>query len=922
MLKKENPDAGQGNRGKKGTQNHFQDTTGGGCCQVDIRFTKITSHNPATLTKSFHLGPDGELIKTPGGPLTDGIAETLTTDIEGLKILIPGMGPATAVTWGTMRHTRARVVTEKRLSSTPAGEIPVIARTRTFIDFPAGPAVMPFDFDGFEADHADAVHNFLIGLNPALKTAPMLIFPSASSGIHHGETCLRGLIGWRALVIVADGTDIKRAGDTLFKSCWLQGNGKIVISESGAQLIRATLDGCVYSGERLDFVSGAYCKPPLEQRRPEPVLYNENAPPLDTRTIKSLTAPEQIEYERLVTEAKAATKEEAAEKRNQWIERRIAEELAKHPNATDEEREAITATYKGAAKHRILHADFVLYDLDGEPFTVADALANPDAFDGRYIRDPLEPFGENSRARLHLKTTGRPYIWSFYQQCRFTLTRTREKIQITPGARVDTIERLLKITKLTGCIYYRGGEIVAVSDSGEVKPLDPPCLQFVLDGLVMFQKFDARTEALKPADCPKPYAEGLAAAARLYGGLPELKGIVTHPTIDIKTGRIIERDGFDVGTGLMLRLNGETWPHVPDRPDPDTVVRAVACLLDPFLYFPFAGPVDRGVYLSTLLTAVIRPLLDTAPAVMITAPTPGTGKTLLARCVSRMIGILYPTSFPGGARDEQEITKRLLSIFRTGAPVILWDNLTGTLQSESLCAALTLPTLTDRILGVSNIVTVPTNSMFVLTGNNIRPAGDLCRRTITARLDAGLEKPWKRTFDENILERIDRERPKMITAALTLLKATIEGEHTAADGLGSFEEWNATARAAVCYAAELGFDVADPALSIEASLEDDPETGKLRALLNAWFDAFGDTPTTAAAAITKAMERREFDREPAHPALFDACEEVAGERGFVNVRRLSRWIERERDRIIDGFVFELTDVRTAGAKHWKVKVNF
>lgn len=159
-------------------------------------------------------------------------------------------------------------------------------------------------------------------------------------------------------------------------------------------------------------------------------------------------------------------------------------------------------------------------------------------------------------------------------------------------------------------------------------------------------------------------------------------------------------------------------------------------------------------------------------------------------------------------------------------------------------------------------------------------------------------------------------------AALTVLKSTLESGFTVADGLGSFEDWNRTARAAVCYAESLGFPVADPALSIEASLTDDPETGKLRALLTVWEDVFGDTPTSAATAKATAETKQQYSNEPTNPALFDACEEIAGERGFINVRRLSRWIERNRDRIIDGMAFELTEIRTYGLKHWTVKTSF
>jgi hypothetical protein len=120
----------------------------------------------------------------------------------------------------------------------------------------------------------------------------------------------------------------------------------------------------------------------------------------------------------------------------------------------------------------------------------------------------------------------------------------------------------------------------------------------------------------------------------------------------------------------------------------------------------------------------------------------------------------------------------------------------------------------------------------------------------------------------------------------------------------------ATARAAVCYLHEIGLDdVMDPAISIEENYTEDPETAKLRALLTAWRAVFFDTGATVADAITRAETNRD---------LFDACEEIAGEKGYLNARRLGRWIERHRDRIIDGLAFTLQS-RTDGKNHWKVK---
>ena len=893
----------------------------------DAQITIITALKPKTLTKSFHKAPDGALVKTPGGPLVDGIAERLTiSGIDALAAVIKDIGTDQALVYGVSEHEKARIVTLSdlpRANAAKAWKTPAIARSRKYFSWATGPGKMLFDFDGFKADTADEIFKILVEIHPALSQAPMIIMPSASSGLYQGETCLKGLDGWRALVLVADASDIPRTGDTLFKLSWLQGRGFIYISRSGAQLPRGPIDNSVWQPERLDFVGGAKCKPPLEQRRPEPVLYNKDAEPMDTRNIKSLSPAETLQYETLIKNEKIITAPEAQESRDAWTDQKIEDECKKLP---EDDKERIISRIKRASKHRYLELDYALETLTGEPLTPEGILTRREHWHLKYIKDPFDT-GARPRARVFTMTGGKPYIFSYSENKRYYLTITRKTLEISPGNRCNAVDNLIKTARKAGNFFLRGGEVVTVADTGDIKPLDTLALQFRIDGLITFLKFDARAKAFKPADCPKNYADGFSVSARLDGGLPELKGIIEHPTINPKTGRIIDQDGYDAGTGLLLRTNGDDWPTIPDKPNDDEIVKAVAALLDPFFFFPFAGAVDRGVYLAAMLTAVIRGLLEKAPLFMITAPTPGTGKTLLSILTARMIGIKFPSMFPFGGVNEEEIRKRLLSIFRQGERVTILDNITGTLSSDSLCMALTNIDFTDRILGVSNIIKAPTNTLMMATGNNIRPGGDLCRRTVIARLDTGLEKPWTRIFAENIIDRIDRERVKMVTAALTILKGTLESGFTVADGLGSFEDWNTTARAAVCYAAKLGFDVADPAKSIETSLSDDPETGKLRALLSAWFAVFSDAPTSTAACISTANEYDNTDFNSSggmnrrYPALFDACDEIAGERGTINIRRFSRWIERHRDRVIDGMVFQLSEIRTDGAKHWTVKLK-
>ena len=138
-------------------------------------------------------------------------------------------------------------------------------------------------------------------------------------------------------------------------------------------------------------------------------------------------------------------------------------------------------------------------------------------------------------------------------------------------------------------------------------------LLYDLDGLAKFVKFDMRGSEWRPCDC-KPAIVGGVIAARGSWGLPKLTGINTAPIIDPKTGRLIAADGYDRASGLMLILNDHSqWQGIPDVPGMTAVENAVNRLWLPFKDFPFDGPISRGVWLNAILTAVVRPLLPTAP---------------------------------------------------------------------------------------------------------------------------------------------------------------------------------------------------------------------------------------------------------------------------------------------------------------------
>ncbi len=68
--------------------------------------------------------------------------------------------------------------------------------------------------------------------------------------------------------------------------------------------------------------------------------------------------------------------------------------------------------------------------------------------------------------------------------------------------------------------------------------------------------------------------------------------------------------------------------------DHDDAIRALEVLAEPLKDFPWLTASDKSTALAAILTALVRPVLRTAPLFAFRAPKMGAGKSLLADVVS------------------------------------------------------------------------------------------------------------------------------------------------------------------------------------------------------------------------------------------------------------------------------------------------
>jgi hypothetical protein len=394
-------------------------------------FTKLPAENDpnsALLSKRITLD-DGHVV-ADGAPccMARGNAEVVrAATASELADVISTLRGENALSLGRIiRHERARVVTAHSLAklkvrTTPDG-LPIIARTREFVDYQGGPAWMLFDSDkkgmpaGMTTAIADAggVWRALACAAPGLVQAARVMRPSTSSGLRRIDTgeAILSSGGEHNYILVADGCDIDRAIKTLHDLCWMHGLGWYLIGSAGQMLDRSIIDSSVRFGERLSFEGPPEVIPPLAQDAAAraPIAFDGNA--IDTRIVFPTLTDYQLAR---VREAKQRARREleprATEVRAE-ADRKLAEDIGSRTGMP-----LLAAMRAAAARQNGLLMPHILLDFDHLGFiTVEEVLENPDRFIGETLADPLEGAGYGRDKAMVLRSRTDPrqlFISSF-----------------------------------------------------------------------------------------------------------------------------------------------------------------------------------------------------------------------------------------------------------------------------------------------------------------------------------------------------------------------------------------------------------------------------------------------------------------------------------------------------------------------------
>ncbi len=327
-------------------------------------------------------------------------------------------------------------------------------------------------------------------------------------------------------------------------------------------------------------------------------------------------------------------------------------------------------------------------------------------------------------------------------------------------------------------------------------------------------------------------------------------------------------------------------PQVADKPSASDIAKARGLLCEMVCNFPFVQRADKANALALLLLPFARDLISgPTPNHLIEAPSPGSGKSLLADILLRPstghnIGILTQ------AQNDEELRKRITALLREGHSVNILDNVTKPLDSGTFAAVLTAVTWTDRILGQSTVFNVPVRCVWVTTANNPMLNWEIARRSIRIRLDAAMERAWLREGfkHDNLREWVDEQRGEIIWSALTLIQYWLASgkPRPKTKGIGSFEAWSYVIGGVLEAAEIFGF------LENLKDFYDDSDIAgnSLRELIKLWWDNFGEQSISAADLFPLAVEM-DFDME--------------GKTEKAQRISFGKFLAQQRDRVFDGF---------------------
>jgi hypothetical protein len=497
-----------------------------------------------------------------------------------------------------------------------------------------------------------------------------------------------------------------------------------------------------------------------------------------------------------------------------------------------------------------------------------------------------------------------------------------------PGQMVDEAERAVLVRQRPGDQYELlsfAGTLTFVTDEqpryahsiieGEQPPPQVGFKAHNRTTLTMILDRHIQHEVISKGG-PVPIAPPEKTITHLLGAAstlaPIVTGLSTHQIVRLNDGRVIREDGIDEQTRLYVRVDPELR-DVEVLRGHDAARAAYRFLAEElFGEFAFDADVDQAMAIALLITTLVRRMLPEAPMFIAHAKRQGTGKTTLVRFVKLTVTgqEMAVYQLPG---DGEESRKLIHTILMGSPGMVVFDNVSdgSRISGEVLAACITNPVFSARVLGISEERPVPTNTTFVVTGNNLEFDNDFSQgRVAEIRLDTKGEQPDKRSFTHaDYRSRVLRLRRDSVSAALTIVHAYIvAGLPTMrAPATSRMPMWERYVRNPILWAG--GIDISDSISRTRSESAVDAEDEQVLEVLFAAFSERGFTPG-------EIVERGESASSPLREAA-PIERALTAQSPVKALGRLLTPLTREKGAMVSG-AYVLTYERSGARRAYRV----
>lgn len=830
-----------------------------------------------------------------------------------------------------------------------------LARTKENFTFPSTAGVMTLDYDPTSVIFSrDELVNLVRTVGDIPEDVALIWWCSGSSHVFNGDTELQGLKGQRLYLLVENARDIPRAGAVLANRCWLMGYGRIEVSKAGAKLERSIFDSAMFEPARLDFIGGAVCEPPVEQRRGSPINLG------GTKLLNSVTAFRDLsnDEEAILISIKKEAKDKAEPECDRRREESMAEKMpalqkqledAGMPvaDAKDRARRILRSAYEGQS----LAGDYRLELEDGQTVTVKEILDNRVKYNRVKTKDPIDPEhrGGEFCGILYLDQAT-PLLHSFaHGRVTYKLIRQTVAVELKAGDRDVYVGVIAQALLSYDDLYTSGGVLVHIRseepDNGsaakqvEFVPLDTSDIGTLIDARVsLYTKH--KDGARKAVNCGPDLVRVVESQFKMNPKFKPKKIIgVTNGAYATPDRQFVLKSGFNPDTGIYNKmLDTVTLPETVSTFD---VLLALKTIWAPLSEYMWMNAVSRSGALAALFTAVLRPAMATSPGFFFDAAVQNSGKSKAMDAVCAILhgSRIRRSPFITGTDQNAEYGKHMAALQQEGISYWAIDNVVSKFDSPTLAALILGEGVSIRGLGKNTLISGVSRILICATGNNASLGDDLARRFISCRIDAKTENPGEIPHSFDPQTRALATREEIIRSVLIVLKAFWGAGTEASPDNSDMPCWGALVRDPIKWIADrkLGEragigELTDPKLAL-ASYSQAPSDEKigLQQFLLGCDGMFTHSEMFTASELLRAYNtqpsKSDAQKLAAHALLRDGLDsltrgmkafEVADSKDSAKAAAIGKVFTAVVGRVRDGIRLKFVKTDLKG-KHWCIE---